>query len=91
MMAAKKKEKPIEAQEIKEVALKNILDVLKGDKEFNDKTQLAMKFLNYVNKEEHIKQTKVKFQFTLVKSLADPDVMRKYILSSEPSIKKLPA
>ena len=88
---AKKTQKPATAEEIKEVALGTILEVLKGDKDFDDKTQLAMKFLNYENRQEHIAQTKAKFHYTLVKSLADPEIMRKYVLSSEPTIKKLPA
>ena len=88
---AKKKEKPVETQEIKEAAKKKILSVLKGETEFDNNAQLAMKFLNFTDKEEQRKQTKAKFQFTLVKSLADPEVMRKYVLSSEPNIRKLPA
>ncbi|KKL92750.1 hypothetical protein LCGC14_1881540 [marine sediment metagenome] len=88
---AKKAKKVATAEEIKEVALGTILDVLKGDKDFDNKTQLAMKYLNYQNRQEHQQQTKAKFRFTLVKSLADPEIMKRYIVSSEPSIKKLPA
>ena len=88
---AKKREKDATNEDIKQVAMNTILSVLNGDKEFDDKTQLAMKFLNYENREQKLAQTKAKFKFTLVKSLSDPDIMKKYILSSEPQIKKLPA
>lgn len=87
---AKKTQKAATAEEIKEVALGTILNVLKGDRDFDEKSQLAMKFLNYQSRQEQQAQTKAKFRFTLVKSLADPAVMKKYIVSSEPSIKKLP-
>ena len=88
---AKKVQKAATAEEIKDVALGTILDVLKDNRDFDDKTQLAMKFLNYQSRQEQQAQTKAKFRFTLVKSLADPAIMKKYIVASEPSIKKLPA
>ena len=88
---AKRKESEATSEEIKQVSMNTILNVLKGEKEFDDKTQLAMKFLNYESRQEHIQQAKAKFRYTLVKSLADPDIMKKYVMASDPQIKKLPA
>lgn len=88
---SKKKEKPTNKQEVKELALKNIKDVLADDREFDEKTQLAMKYLNFESRNEHLEQSRFKLRFTLVKSLADPEIMRKYVFASEPLIKRLPA
>ncbi len=91
MAKRKKVTKVSKPEEIKEVALSTILDVLKDNRDFDEKTQLAMKYLNYQNRVEQQQQTKAKFRFTLVKALADPETMKKYIVSSEPDVKKLTA
>jgi hypothetical protein len=49
---AKKAKKIATAEEIKEVALGTILDALKSDKDFDEKSQLAMEFLNYQSRQE---------------------------------------
>lgn len=85
-----KRIKPTDTKEVKELSLRNIKDVLADDREFDEKTQLAMKYLNYESRNEHLEQSKLKLRFTLVKALADPEIMRKYVLASEPNIKRLP-
>ncbi len=83
--------KTVKTEDIKEAALGNILSVLQNKNEFDEKTQLAMKYLNYENRQDHLSQSKVKLRFSMVKSLANPEIMRKYVMSSEPAIKKLPS
>lgn len=86
---SKAKVKPVEVQEVKELALRNIKDVLDGTKEFDKQTQLSMKYLNYESRNEHIKQTETKLKFSMVKSLGSPDFMKAYIRATEPTIQKL--
>lgn len=83
------KAKPIEVQEIKELALRNIKAVLGGAKEFDKQTQLSMKYLNYESRNEHLKQTETKLKFAMVKELRNPEFMRTYVKATEPTIRKL--
>jgi len=86
---SKVKEKPASVQELKELALRNIKDVLAGTKEFDKQTQLSMKYLNYESRNEHQRQTETKLKFAMVKELRNPEFMRTYVKATEPTIQKL--
>ena len=89
-MAKLKKLQPTE-ENLHCAAIGNVFDVLTGKKEFDDKTQLAMKYLNYESRGEQLGHSKTKLAFSMVRVLADQEVLQKYVASTEPAIKKLMA
>jgi hypothetical protein len=83
------RKEPVTPESLHAFAASNIFEVLSGKQEFSDKTSLAMKYLNYENRSDGLRYGKAKLAFAMVKTLADPEIVRKYIATTEPTIKKL--
>jgi hypothetical protein len=76
-------------ERLHELALKNISDVLDGTREIDDTANLAMKLLNYESRQTAIEYGRTRLAFSMVKTLADPELVRKYVISTEPLVKRL--
>lgn len=88
---ARQKQETATPERLHALAASNIFEVLSGKQEFDEKTGLAMKYLNYENRSDGLRYGRAKLAFAMVKSLADPEIVRKYIATTEPTIKKLSA
>ena len=89
MAKSKVKRVNVTNERISETAKGLIFDTLTGEREFDKKTGLAMKFLNFQSREKQMEHGEKRFRFSMVKVLADPEVTRRYVASTEPQIKKM--
>ena len=86
-----KREAKVNVEQVHEKAIANIFDVLSGKKDFDERTQLAMKYLNYESRAEQLRHGRQKLAFTMVRAMSDPEAVRKYVTATEPVIKRLTA
>ena len=87
---AKAKRQPTQ-EGLHDAAIGNIYDVLTGKKEFDETTQIAMKYLNYESRGDMLLHSKSKLSFSMVKALTDQEVLRKYVTATVPDVKRLTA
>jgi hypothetical protein len=88
-MAKATKKTPATPERLRELSLANIAEVLEGKREIDDTAGLAMKFLNYESRQTALRHGRAKLAFAMVRQLADPALVRKYVETTEPEIKKL--
>ena len=70
-------------------ALRNILEVLDGKEDYSEKVGLAMKYLGYESRTDALKHGRNKLAFMMVRALTDPVLLRKYVTTTAPEIKRL--
>jgi len=73
---------------VEDLALDTLTDILKNDREVDDKAKIAMKALNMVAKNRQTMTAREGIRFSMAQSIAKDGQLAKYISTTQPSVKK---
>jgi hypothetical protein len=70
-----------------------LFGVLTGQKEFSDRTQVAIKTANNIQSRKSLRMRGESFGFrvahTIARTVGDPELLKKYVMDTQPQIGKL--
>lgn len=75
-------------EKLEDVAIRTLMQTLDGEREVDDKVQVAMKVANMVAKNRQTMTAREGIRFSMAQSIGTNDQLKKYITISQPEVKK---
>lgn len=74
--------------EIESEALKVMLSVLKDERDWDEVSSAAMKTMGVIAKNRQTMTAREGIRFNMAASLSDPNALKKYVVATQPEIRK---
>lgn len=81
--------KQVNIGDLRNDALRVIQDAITGKREPDSRSQLSIKALNLIQRQEQLAASNERSRLRLIHRVMTPEELRKYVLVSQPEIKRL--